>query len=133
MDGKPFHGKNSYIYLSGIAVVGANSWSINESKDVVETPQFGDTWKVKAWGMRDATGSLNTWKHADKRTVIDCIAADGPVSLYIYPDRGDATNFVYGMVVFTGSAKEGSTTSAVSETADFTTCDNSGLTWLGWS
>jgi hypothetical protein len=127
------HGKNAYAYTSGKAIAGANAWSVSVTKDVVEATEFGDTWKAKVVGQKDGSGSLTAWQYQDRRELIDCVAAATGVSLYLYPDRSDTSNYIYGMVIFTTYSGDGSTSSAVGGNADFVTYDNNGLTFMGFA
>jgi len=130
-DTQPIHGKNGYIYVSGVAISWANTWSVAMTADVVEASVFGDAWKRKVVGMKDATGSLSAWQYQDKRTLVDALGQQLP--LYIYPDRSDTANYFYGNVVFTSYNSEGSVSAPVSGNADFTTYDSNGLTALGFA
>jgi len=133
-DGRPIHGKNAYIYVSGVAIIGANAWNAATTKEVVDTPQFGDTWKRKVWGQLDGNGNIQAWMHQDKRTLRDAVAADGPVLTYIYPDRADTTNYISADLIFTNHAADGATGAGVSGNVDFTTYDGTnGLLYTGFA
>jgi len=112
-DGRPIHGKNAYIYISGIALVGANSWDLIIKKDTVETDDFGDEWKQNIGGIKSGSGNISGWQFQDKSTLIDAVTADGPVGTYIYPDRNDATNYFSGDFVFNSFNGSASTSAAV--------------------
>jgi len=128
------HGKNAYVYVGGVAFVGANAWSIGMTADVVESTEFGNTWKPKLAGMLDGTGSLTAWQHQDRRELIDAVAGLVAVLTYIYPDRTDATNFIYGSVLYTTYSGDGSTTTPIAGNADFvTSASTAGLTFSGFA
>lgn len=133
-DGRPITGRNAYIYLSGAAINGANSWSLGVTKDSIEATQFGDTWKRKVWGQVDGSGSITAWQHQDKKVIYDAVLADGPVATYLYPDKSDLTNFWSGNLLWTSYSGDGSTSSAVAGNGDFVTYDGTaGLTQTGFS
>ena len=130
-DTVPLHGKNSYIYVGGVAMCNLNAWNITATADLVEATQFCDTWKRQVVGMKSATGNLTGFTHADKRTLVDALGTEK--AIYIYPDRTDATNYLYGNVAVQSVGQDASTTSAVGLTADWTSSDGSGITWIGFA
>jgi len=132
-DGRPFHSKNGRVIVSGVEIEGASTWSANTAKDVVEATQFNDRRKRNVPGQLSDAGSITAWQYADKRTLLDAVRADGPVSLYLYPDRNDATNYLYGFVIMTSRNLEASTAAAFGGTADYVNFDNNGLTVMGFS
>ena len=129
-DGVPFHGKNAYIYISGIALTGANTWSLATTTDVVETTEFGAAWKGNVAGMSSYSGSIGGNMWANKRLLIDAVVAQAPLPWYIYPDIGDATNYHSGSAVFTAHNTGGSTTDIVTSGVDFV--GNGALVSTGW-
>ena len=130
-DSQTIHGKNAYIYVSGVAISWANTWNAAMTADTVEATQFGDAWKRKVVGQKDASGSISAWQWQDKRTLIDALGLTLP--LYIYPDRSDTGNYFFGNVIFTGNPNEGSTSAAVSSNADWTSADQNGITAIGFA
>lgn len=130
-DSVPFHGKNAYIYISGVALTGANTWSLTPSTDAVETTEFGATWKGNVAGMSGYAGSIGGNQWANKRLLIDAVIAQASLPWYIYPDTGDATNYHYGSAVFTSNAMGGSTTDIVTSGVDFV--GNGALGSAGWA
>jgi hypothetical protein len=133
-DGRPIHGWNAYIYVSGAALTGGNGWTCNTTKATVDTPQFGKKWIDRVWGQLDGSGSITAWQHQDKKVLLDAVQADGPVATYIYPDKADPTNYVSGDLIYTSRNLDGSTTSGVGGTADFVSCDgDAGLTYTGFA
>lgn len=132
--GIPIHGKNAYIYVSGEAILGANAWNATTTKSTVDTPQFGDTWMRRVWGQLDGSGNIQAWMHQDKSILRAAVAADGPVATYIYPDRGDATNYISGDFVYTNHVADGATGAGVSGNVDFVTYDGAtGLLYTGFA
>ncbi len=128
------HGKNAYIYVDGVAFSGANAWSIGTTLDVVESTEFGNTWKPKLAGMLDGTGSITAWQYQDRRELIDAVTGQTALLTYIYPDRSDPTNFIHGIVLFTTYSGDGSTTTPVAGNADFVTSTaTDGLTYAGFA
>ncbi len=133
-DGRPISGKNAYVYISGAALLGANAWSLGVTKDSIEAVQFGDDWKRKVWGQLDGSGTITAWQHQDKKVIYDAVIADGPVSVYVYPDRGDTTNYWMGLVLWTNYIGDGSTSTPVNGSGDFVTQEGTaGLTQAGFA
>lgn len=130
-DSVPFHGKNAYIYISGVALTGANTWSLNITTDTVETTEFGAIWKGNVAGMSTWAGSVGGNQWANKRLLIDAVIAQASLPIYIYPDTGDATNYWSGNAVFSSHGGGGSTTDIVTSGVDFV--GNGTLTPTGWA
>jgi predicted secreted protein len=130
-DSVPFHGKNAYIYISGVALTGANTWALTINTDSVETTEFGTTWKGNVAGMSSWSGSIGGNQWANKRLLIDATIAQVALPIYIYPDTGDNTNYWSGSAVFTSHAGGGSTTDIVTSGVDF--AGNGALTATGWA
>ena len=118
-DGRSIHGKNAYGYISGIALVGANAWSLTLGKGVVETKEFGADWARNLSGIKIWSGNFAAWQHQDENLLMDCVNADGPVAMVWYPDSDDATNYFSGSAVYTSYAGSGGVDSAVGGNADF--------------
>ena len=118
-DGRAIHGKNAYIYLSGEAVVGANAWSMTMGKGVVEISEFGFEWVRNLSGIKNWSGNFTAWQHQDEKLLMNCVEADGPVAMFLYPDKADPTNYFSGSAVFTGYSGSGGVDSAVGGNADF--------------
>ena len=130
-DGVPFHAKNSYFYVGGVALCNANAWNITRTVDLAEATQFCDTWKRQTIGLRSATGNITAMQHLDKRTLVDAFGTEKAV--YCYFDKTDATNYWYGNVIFQSQANDGSTFSNVGQTADWTSDDGNGITYMGFA
>ena len=118
-DGRPDHGKNGYIYLSGVAICEANAWALAIAKATAETTEFCTDWNRQLAGKKSWSGSLTAWQHQDKRVIIDAVLADGPVAMFIYPDSDDPTNFFSGDATFSGYDGSGSTEAAIAGNATF--------------
>ncbi len=50
-----------YSYLPITKVAGAKEWSLDLDADLLESTAFGDTWKRRVPGIKDATGSFTDW------------------------------------------------------------------------
>jgi hypothetical protein len=116
--GAPFHGIDGLIYISGTEITGANSWSINIDNDTEDAMEFGDRWKDKLKGGREWGGSIGAWMHLDSKVITDCALAGTFVSLLIYPNRDNLTDYFSGNAIF-GQSSSGSTSGAVSRDGDF--------------
>lgn len=128
--GAPYHGKNGLIYVSGTEIVGANAWSIAITTDNVETPQFADSWKKRAVGFNDWSGSIQAWDQLDEKTLIEAAVAGAAVALLIYPDRNTLTAYYSGNAIF-GASSDGGVAAAVTHNGDFV--GNDTLTIAGFS
>lgn len=129
--GVPLHGRNGLIYISGTEITGANTWSLNISGDMVEVPQFGDTWKKRVVGMHDWSGSVNAWMHTDSKVITNAATANVSVALVIYPDRSDLTDYFSGSAIFGGAALGGGTGAAINRDGSFS--GNDTLTVTGFA
>lgn len=50
-----------YSYLPITKLGGASEWSLDLDTDLLEATTFGDTWKRRVPGVKDATGSITKW------------------------------------------------------------------------
>ncbi|HEX6956262.1 MAG TPA: hypothetical protein VF156_15415 [Agromyces sp.] len=50
-----------FSYLPITKVAGAKEWSLDMDTDLLEATTFGDSWKRRVPGVKDATGSFNDW------------------------------------------------------------------------
>lgn len=116
--GAPLHGINGLIYISGIELTGANSWSLNIDQDTEETLQFGERWKSQLVGGRGYSGSIGAYQHLDSKVIHSAAVKGANVSFIIYPDKTVLGSYYYGNAVF-GLASGGTTTSSVNRDGDF--------------
>lgn len=116
--GAPFHGIDGLIYISGTELAGANSWSVNVDNDTEEAMEFGDRWKDLLVGGRGWSGSVGAWMHLDSKLIHDCAVSGNPVSLLIYPDFENLTDYYSGNAIF-GASASGGTGGAVARDGDF--------------
>jgi hypothetical protein len=128
--GAPSHGRNALIYVSGIEIVGANTWSLARSTSVVATPQVGEAYVRKVAGQYEWSGSINAWDQGDANPLADAAVAQTAVALLIYPYRTTAANYYSGSAIFSFTS-DGGTSAGVSENVTF---DGTGaLTITGWA
>jgi len=128
--GAPRSGHNGLIYVSGVEIVGANSWGININTEAVVTPQMGDDYKRKVAGQREWSVSINAWDQADSNPLADAALAATAVALLIYPSRATLTTYWSGDAIMSMSGG-GGTSASVSENA---TGEGAGdLTATGWA
>lgn len=50
-----------YSYLPIAKLGGAKEWSLDLDVDLIDATTFGDTWKRRVAGVKDATGSITKW------------------------------------------------------------------------
>jgi hypothetical protein len=124
------HGRNGLIYISGVELYGANSWTLNISTESAEYAAFGESWKTRLTGLNDWGGSVTAWHDQDGKKLVDAAVAGAVVALAIYPDRGDLTTYASGNAIFSvdRSADMGS---IISQTANFV--GSGSPTHTGWS
>lgn len=107
-----FHGRNGVVYLGQAGYTGTGQppaaspiafltdWTINKTTDKVDVTAMGDTNKVYAAGLSDASGDLSGWyDSATPQTY--AAATDGlPRSFYLYEDAvGQPTSYWFGIVL----------------------------------
>ena len=126
----PRHGYNALVYVSGTEISGANAWSIDIATDAIVTNVFGDTWKKRAVGQSDWSGSLTAWDENNDRLLMDAATAQVAVALLIYPTRDDQADYYSGNAIF-GARTSGGVTAAVDKSGDFVGDDT--LTIAGWA
>lgn len=100
------HGRRGRIYL-GIASDAATaeplpffaSWGINFATDKAEVTAFGDTNKVYAAGLPDASGEFSGF-YDDATAQTYAAAVDGlPRKFYLYPSTSLSTQYFFGTVL----------------------------------
>ncbi len=86
------HGRNGRVYMNlasgGTAepVAYIKGWSLQAASDKVDVTAFGDSNKVYAAGLPDASGSFDFW-YDDGSVQTYTAAVDGIArKMYIYPD-----------------------------------------------
>ena len=129
-DSRPNHGKNAYWYISGIALVGGNTWNLETNTDAVETTEFGDTWKGNLAGQSAWTLSIDAYQYQDEKTLIDAVLAQTALPVYGYPLRSDTGSYFSGNAVFTSRSVSGSTTDAI--TGSVSAVGDGALTFTGF-
>lgn len=128
--GAPFHGKNALIYVSGVEIVGGNTWSISVATDNVEVPQFGEEWKNRVTGMRGWSGNITAWDQGDSNPIADAAVAGTTVSLLIYPKKSVLGTYYSGSAIF-GLSAAGGVAAGVTQDGDF--AGDGTLTMTGWA
>lgn len=112
----PVCGHNGYIYVSGIALQGANAWSIDVATESVELRKFGDDWIDRCVTFNSWSGRIDAID--DINTLIDAATAGDSLPLYIYPDRETTGEYYSGNAIF-GHSGAGDTGSPVTAGASF--------------
>ena len=112
----PVCGHNGYIYVSGIALQGANAWSIDIATESVELRKFGDSWVDRCTTFNSWSGSIDAID--DIKTLVDAATAGDSLPLYIYPDRNETGEYFSGNAIF-GANSAGDTGSAVTAGTSF--------------
>jgi len=98
----PVCGHNGYIYVSGIALQGANAWTIDVTTETVDLRKFGDSWIDKCVTFNGWSGSIEAID--DINTLIDAASAGDSLPLYIYPDRSTTAEYYSGNAIFAHNA-----------------------------
>ncbi len=93
---KRLHGEKSLIYIDGVELTSANSWSIDVARDTADGSAFGETWKTVKGGLLGASGSIETWLESDTKTLFTAAtkAAYASAAVMIYPNRTDSTDLI---------------------------------------
>ena len=112
----PKSGHNAYVYISGEALLGGNSWSINLSSETVEHREFGGSFVERSKTFNDWSGSIEA--NDDCKLLTDAALAAGSCALYIYPDRGTTGEYYSGNAIF-GHSASGGVSSEVTAAGDF--------------
>lgn len=112
----PKSGHNAYIYISGVALVGGNSWDIALPSETVEFRQFGDTFVTRDKTFNDASGTIDSLQ--DSELLTNAALATGSLPVYIYPDRGTTGEYWSGNAIF-GVSASGSVDAAVAQAGDW--------------
>jgi len=120
----PICGDNAYIYVSGIALQGANAWSIDVATESVELRKFGDSWVDRCVSFNSWSGNIDAID--DIQTLLNAATAGDSLPLYIYPDRGTTTEYYEGNAIF-GHGNSADMGSAVTPGASFE--GDGSLTW----
>jgi len=116
-DDRAIHGKNAKIIIDGTDLEGPNAWDISLSTDAVETDDFGDVWKANVPGISSASGSISGWQWQNKRVLMDAVTGQAALTIFLYPDSDDLTNYWTCSAVFGGYSGSGSTSAAVAGSA----------------
>lgn len=97
-----YHGRNGQILLASTgtgvpsAVLHLNGWSLDLSRDTVDTTSFGDVNKTYVVGLKDVTGSFDGfWDDAEQKLFAGADSANG-VFMYLYPATSAPTKYAYG-------------------------------------
>lgn len=120
----PVCGHNGYIYVSGIALAGANAWSIDVATETVELRKFGDDWIDKCVTFNSWSGSIDAID--DIQTLLNAAKAGDSLPLYIYPDRATTGEYYSGNAIF-GHGASADTSSPVGVSSSFE--GDGALTW----
>lgn len=111
------HGRNGVVYLgitqtggvsaTAVPIAFLTSWTVNKTTDKVDVTAMGDTNKVYAAGLADASGDFSGWY--DNFTPQTYIAAgDGiPRNFYLYPNQLNPSDYFYGTILPDFSAAGG--------------------------
>jgi hypothetical protein len=141
MAGTRRHGFNALIYVDtttgGTAAVGTatltaitskNSWSFDQSRDLVDVTSFGDTSKTSVAGLSGASGDFTGFMDFADTAFFSAIADSKERGLIIIPDAtNNATIYISGKAFFSpkfGGSESGAVTLDVTFSAG-----PSGLTW----
>ena len=130
MANAPRHGKNALIYVSGVEIVGANTWNIAIATGAASMPQVGEAYVRKAAGQYEWSGGINAWDQGESNPLTDAALAVTACVLLIYPVKTTLATYWTGSAIFSMSGG-GGTTAGVSENATFVGAG--ALTPTGWS
>lgn len=127
------HGINAAIYadtsVGGTAAVGTatltlltakGSWSIDQTRDLVETTSFGDASKNRVAGLQDGQGTIGGFKDFADNAIWAALSASAERGLIIIPDAANNPGTFYSGKAFFSPKYAGSTTTAVTEDITFT-------------
>jgi len=118
------HGNTGLLYMSTsragamqpVALI--SEWSLDMTRDMVETTSLGDTNKAYVAGLKDLKGSLSAFWTATDDTLFAASESIDGIQLGIYPAAGSPTFFA-GPAWLSVSVK-GGVSSAVSIDGTFT-------------
>lgn len=119
-----YHAKDAVVYIAANGsdaaseLVGCSEWTLDMSRDSVETTAFGDTNKTYVQGLPDTSGSLTCFWRDDETKLFSAQASTSAVRVYLYFSRNAATRYAYGTAWFSISMSAG-VADAVTMTADF--------------
>ena len=89
------HGNDGLVYSESTQIGNVQSWSYDESVDVVDGSGMGDTSKSYYTGINDGSGSVTlNWDPGD--TGQDDIVIGASLTLNLYPEGEVATDTYYG-------------------------------------
>lgn len=122
--GQTYHAKDAVVYIStsgsteASELLGCSEWTLDMSRDAVETTAFGDANKTYVQGLPDISGSLTCFWRDDETKLFSAQASTTAVKCYLYFSRNAATRYAYGTAWFSVSMTSG-VSDAVSLTANF--------------
>ncbi len=140
--GTPRHGLNGKIYIDTSAagtfaagttnlevVSSKNSWSLDQSRDFVDTTSFGDTSKTAVAGLPSASGDISgNWDSAGT-LIYNLIGGSTERAIVVFPDFTNNVGTYFAGKAFFSVKSAGSTTSAVQFDIHF----EAGPTGIAWT
>lgn len=97
-----YAGRKGVIYASttgtgtAINVLNLSSWSIDLTRETLESTSFGDVNRTYVVGLPDTTGEFEGfWNDAETKLFAAAASADG-CKLYLYPSSDAPTKFFSG-------------------------------------
>lgn len=95
VSGTALHGKNGAIYLhgakgaGGVKLVNKTEWTLNLSRDYVDSTVFGDTNKTYLVGLKDIQGQFAGLLYVAGDAQVNATNSDA-IDIYLYGDDRDS-------------------------------------------
>lgn len=115
-----YHGKNATVKKNDVAIVGINTWTIEETLDTAESTAFGDTSKKHEGGLPGWSGSFEGfWDPANTEQAALWAALKAGTKLTDMKFFINATNYYSGDVLITGISRTTTITDLLKGTVSF--------------
>lgn len=98
-------GINALVYVGGVQLSSANSWSITVNRELKEARVFQGTaanasWVEQTGAFKSWSGSVNGYYDNASETQTDLVLGAGRALLVLYEDRNTLANYWYGYAWF---------------------------------
>lgn len=82
-------------------ITSKNSWSFDQSRDLVEVTSFGDTSKTRVAGLADAQGDIAGYLDFADTLIYNAMTSSTERGIVIFPDgTNNVTTFIIGKAFF---------------------------------
>jgi hypothetical protein len=82
-------------------ITSKNSWSFDQSRDLIEVTSFGDTSKTRVAGLADAQGDITGYLDFADTNLYTALTSSTERAIIIFPDAtNNLTTFIIGKAFF---------------------------------